>query len=368
VIDNAVASDPQLRTLVKAVKDAEGADRKPARARLAAYLTGKRKWDARDAELMVEYASNRFQGPEDVVVVTSYYGATGSHATWPGNRTPLHMTYSNLGPLRAIGDQKATQFFAQLALRFDPKAARTYESIFEAWGGDVRERSVDLTTGKVRPREYSVTPPTDEELAAHGPAMFSRRGEYPPDPTIYARVDYLDPNAGITDEETESCKNVLKNLNVIFTFAPMNILRYGASFPAGSTRTVTVAYKQYAYADTRDPASYQLVYVVHPASMWDSFGPINLEVLAPEGINVRGSVSLTSAGVEEREVKLQPYMSEAKKGTFAVYKTTLARKTGELYLAVSSGDWRAKYPKSTPPVAAAPVEPKPAPASEANGN
>ena len=62
---------------------------------------------------------------------------------------------ANLGPLAAIGEQKATQFFAQLASRFDEKAGSDYEAIFAAWGGDVRERSIDLATGQLRPREMT---------------------------------------------------------------------------------------------------------------------------------------------------------------------------------------------------------------------
>ena len=66
---------------------------------------------------------------------------------------------ANLGPLAAIGEQKATQLFAQLASRFDKDAGAKYEAIFAAWGGDVRERSIDLATGEIRPREVTLPTP-----------------------------------------------------------------------------------------------------------------------------------------------------------------------------------------------------------------
>ena len=77
------------------------------------------------------------------------------------------MAYTNLGPLSAIGEQKATQLFAQLASRFDKDAGSAYEAIFAAWGGDVRERSIDLVTGRVRPRELTL------------PIPKSTKGDYP---------------------------------------------------------------------------------------------------------------------------------------------------------------------------------------------
>ena len=61
--------------------------------------------------------------------------------------------------MAAIGEQKATQLFAQLASQFDKDAGTNYEAIFAAWGGDVRERSIDLGTGEVRPRELALPAP-----------------------------------------------------------------------------------------------------------------------------------------------------------------------------------------------------------------
>jgi len=324
-IDKGIANNKKLAELVATVRKAKGADRAKARAQLAAYLTSWKRllsrWDKRDAALMVEYASLDF----------------GKQKTHARDRSPFGwgpdtlLVAANLGPLGAIGEQKATQFFAQLASHFDRKAARTYESIFTAWGGDVRERSVDLKTGKVRPREISVDPKTLEGGASY--ALLQR------DPTIYARVDYLDPKAKISEAEKASCGAILKNLPVVFTFAPMNLLHYQVKFPAKSTQTLTVSYRQYAYADTRSPDSYQLAYVVHPASLWKKFGPINLEVAVPEGVRFRASVPCKNAGGEERTVERH---GDAGKLTtrFSTYRATLKNKKGELFLAVDADAWK----------------------------
>ncbi len=193
----------------------------------------------------------------------------------------------------------------------------------------MREHVIDLTTGKVRPRELTVS---DEALTA------PRRGFGPFDPTIYARVDYLDPKAKINEHETASCRTVLKNLPVVFTFAPMNLIHYESPFPAKSTRTLTVTYKQYAFQDTGDPASFQLAYVVHPASLWDKFGPINLEVLAPDTVGLAASVPMkkvdTSAAPEGRGNR------HAKTLTYATYHATIKKKTGELLLGINAADWQ----------------------------
>jgi hypothetical protein len=230
---------------------------------------------------------------------------------------------SNLGPLSAIGEQKATQFFARVASCFDAEAGAAYESIFTAWGGDVRERSVDLETGKVRPREVTVNA---ELLEAHKHHRTS-------DPTIYARVDYLDPEAKISESEKASCRAILKNLPVIFTFAPMNILHYRVNFAANSTQTLTVRYSQYAYSDTRSPSSYQLAYVLHPASLWQQFGPINLEVTVPEGVRFRASVPCDSRGVLVKQTRREETRCE-------IYRAEVKQKTGELYLAVDAESWK----------------------------
>jgi hypothetical protein len=341
-IEAGVRAKPRLGAFVRALREADDSHRGAARAAMVSYLTHALKWNARTAALMAEYSGNRIQHPEDVIIV--YGSGSFSSASWPNDRTPMQMTHANLGPLRAIGEQKATQFFTQLASAFDPKAASTYEAIFAAWGGDVRERSVDLTTGRVHPREITIAPePAAGTGSARSDTVFGR-SEYPADPTVYARVDYLDKGAHITEAERESCKRVLKNLDVTFTFAPMNLLHYHARFLPNATETLTVEYKQYAYADTRDPASYQLAYVVHPASLWDSFGPISVDVAVPEGVAFRASVPTAAGGVEERDVSSYPWGGQKEMVRCAVHRATLASKRDEVYLAVDTASWGKRYP------------------------
>ena len=322
VIEKAVADDA-LKEFVASVRNTEGEAHEAARKALSSHLVDAVKWNERDAVLMVEYASLDFgklrSNPPD---------RSRAGWGWGADKELNKLMNENLGPLSAIGEQKATQFFAQLASRFEPEVAAAYEAIFTAWGGDVRERSVDLKTGKVRPREVTVDP----EALNKKPSPFT--GAF--DPTIYARVDYLDPRANITEDEKASCKAILKNLSVIFTFAPMNILHYRVKFGAKSTQTLTVSYSQYAYSDTRSPSSYQLAYVVHPASLWKEFGPINLEVAVPEGVSFRASVACSNGGTEERPT----YSRSSQKGRFNIYQAVLEQKTGELYLAVDADSWK----------------------------
>jgi hypothetical protein len=248
------------------------------------------------------------------------------------------LTRGNLGPLGAIGEQKATQLFAQLASKFDPKEAAAYDAIFTAWGGDVRERSVDLNTGSVRPREISVKP-----VATGGAAIVSVGGLT--DPTIYARVDYFNENAKISDAEKAACRAVLKNLPVVFTFAPMNLLHYHVRFPARTTQTVTVSYQQYAYLDTGGEPSYQLAYVVHPASLWNDFGPIQLKIQVPKGIPCRASVPLQSVGQTQSPVATTAANATRSATIYAATLTEAADKEGELFIGVHKAKWDALFQK-----------------------
>ncbi len=326
-IEKAISENPELNKLVEAVRSEQYESRKAARKALYTYLTEDNKWNERDATLMVEYASLDFGNLKSNPPDRSSWG-------WADDKELNELMNANLGPLAAIGEQKATQFFAHLASCFEPEAAAAYEAIFSAWGGDVRERSIDLDTGKVRPREITIDP----DILDNPPA--ATFGGYT-DPTIYARVDYLDPRANITVSEKESCKAILKNLPVIFTFAPMNILHYQVKFPAKSTHTLTVSYSQYAYSDTRSPESYQLAYVVHPASLWRDFGPINLEVAVPEGVGFRASIPCINGGVEEKQIRQYHH----KEWPFDTYKAVVKQKTGELYLAVDAAQWKKSVKK-----------------------
>ena len=326
VIEKAIAADGELANLVSALRNSAGDQRAAARQKLLEHLTSRMKWNHRDAALFLEYASVNVTDPIKIQPPDHTFWWAGSSAA------ELHkLEYGYLGPLAAIGEQKTTQLFAHLALLFDAGEAAAYEKIFAAWGGDVRECSVDLATGKVRPREITV------ERAAMNKEKPDADIAIISDPTIYARVDYLDPNAPISKAERASCETILKNLPVIFTFAPMNILHYQVRFPAKSTHTLTVSYGQYAYLDTGRPSSYQLAYIVHPASLWQQFGPINLEVAVPEGIDFRGSVACDNGGCEERD---SGPSRGPRKARFNIYRTVLTQKTGGLYLAVDARMWK----------------------------
>jgi hypothetical protein len=308
-------------------------DYEPAREKLRKYLIEKKRWNDREAALLVEYASLD-------------WGRARSRTVDNWALIPTTLMSANLGPLSAIGEQKATQFFAQIASHFDKTTAETYESIFSAWGGDVRDRSVDLDSGNVRLREIEIKDPQDIKI----------RQLANTDTTIYARVDYLDPNANINPTEKAACRNILKNLPVVFTFAPMNLLHYQVAFQPQQTRNVTVTYTQYAYLDTRGIPSYQLAYVLHPASLWNDFGPINIQIQTPEGVACRASVPLGpgSAIASDKAIARTPMTSIEEKYYYGgienptypliQYEARLDKskeKTGELFLAVSKTEWEA---------------------------
>jgi hypothetical protein len=344
-----------------------------ARDNLRNYLTDTLKWNGRDAALLVEYASLDF-GYDPLEHPRDLWDAKWWAA--PSDLEKLKKTH--LGPLTAIGEQKATQFFAQLASRFDKTAGSNYEAIFAAWGGDVRERSLDLTTGQLRPREITLPETTDRapkpsarlpqppgSIVATGnltsPAPDMRLTA---DPTVYARVDYLDPNAKLTKEEKASCQAILQDLPVVFTFAPMNLLYYQAKFPAKSTRMVRVSYRQYAFADTRGSGSYQLAYVLHPATLWQDFGPIHLTLNVPEGVACRasaaverdehGPISVGDAIRSDSEAAVPHLQTMAMKCRVNTYHATLDKpeqKQGELFVAVDKTAWDKAF---------SPAKPKPA--------
>jgi len=320
-IVKALEEDVSLKKLVESVKNAKDENtREIAQQALSNYLIEAKNWEKRDSVLMAQYAGLDFNSENPVY--------PPDRAIIGLNTANMHrFMQTNLGPLGAIGEQKATQFFAQLASCFDADAAAGYEAIFAAWGGDVQERSLDLTTGKVRPREITVDKKTlDEKRYQIG------------DPAVYARVDYLDENANISEAEKAACRTILKNLPVVFTFAPMNILHYQVTFQPNTTQDLTVSYQQFAYKDTRDPESYQLAYVVHPASFWKEFGPINLTVKMPHGVMVRGSVPLLSSSTLE----------QGSNNSFIGTSTaTIKDKTGEIYLAIDADSWNESIAEET---------------------
>ena len=319
-IEACIATDETLRARVGAVRNGTG---EASRQALGEHLTGPLKWSRQDAALLVEYASLRLdeaREPPGDAAPPSFWRAA------PTDRERLkRLTLDNLGPLSAIGEQKATQLLAQLAARFDPKAGASYEAIFSDWGGSARESSVDLATGKVRPREVEL------DRSKLPDWLTRRRGN--PDPTVYARVDYLDDAARITEAEKASCRAILKNLPVVFSFAPMSLIHYRVRFEAKATQIVKVWYFQHAYLDTRAPRSYQIGYVLHPSTFWEHFGPIHVKLIVPEGVPCRASVAT------EGEPGSQPW-SKGSKRRVAVHQVVLdGQKPRELLFAVDGQAW-----------------------------
>ena len=331
-IERALQSDARLQGCVQAYA-AEPSDK--TWEELTAFLTGQRAWTRRDAELLADYLRLRPAAAPAAAAPTNAAapGATGIPGTpfgswWVRDASLQAATLETGWAVQAIGEQKATQWLTWLAGRLDPAAASSYEAIFEAWGGDVRERSVDLTTGKVRPRENS---PAAAE--ANRTRQFATYG----DSAVYARVDYLENNKKLTPEQKAVWQAVLKNLPVVFTFAPMNLLHYQVAFAPGSVRTVKVAYQQYAYEDTATPASYQLAYVLHPASLWKSFGPIQLTVIAPKG--VRPVTTLPFKPLEQTPPPEQGGHGLPAHLGYEAFALAVPDKRGELFVGISMEAW-----------------------------
>lgn len=339
VIDKGISVDAGLGKLVKSVRKAKEKKRPAARKALKDYLVKTKKWSQSDAKLLSEYAGIEFSKfvsyPKDRVM-----------DVWTSDEDLRKIANANLGILSAIGEQKATQLFARLATLFDPTAGPSYESIFSAWGGDVRELSVDMMTGKVRPRQFSLSKqigqgtvqiqvqPEKEKNTANNPPAILVPGS---DPTIYARVDYFDENAGLSAVQEASLKNILKNLPVVFTFAPMNLIHYRVKFKPKSKRLVTVSYSQYCYADMAEPASFQLAYVLHPASLWKKFGDINIEVKVPKSVKPVSSIPLEKAG----EKKGKDTGGNAARDVYKAAIMDDGDKTGELFLGFDQASWKA---------------------------
>jgi len=83
---------------------------------------------------------------------------------------------------------------------------------------------------------------------------------------------------------------------------------------------------------------YQVAYMVHPASRWDSFGPIHLAVTAPEGVTPVSTQPLRWLADSTRPIS--PDGVPAAKLAFKTYSTLLTEKTGELFVGINAEDWR----------------------------
>ena len=106
---------------------------------------------------------------------------------------------------------------------------------------------------------------------------------------------------------------------------------------------VTVSYAQYAYTDTAGGGSYQVAYVLHPATFWNDFGPIHLTVLAPKGVACKASVPLRLTGeATTRDSAFGDKLFVPDQATFAAYKATLTEgkdKSGELFVGMDKAGW-----------------------------
>jgi hypothetical protein len=320
VIDKALAEDRQLDAWARKARSSEVHEAALARRALSEHLQAQRKWSARDAALFVEYASIDVGNPVRVP-------QRSVDGFWLRSEEFRKLTTGNLGPLAAIGEQKATQLLTHLAQLFDPEVAVDYEALFRAWGGDVRDRAVDLTTGRIRLRR------NDRPKAAGADSSL--------DPTVYARVDYLDAEwKKLTKSEKRSCEAILQNLPVTFTFAIMNLLHYKVEFAPRSTQIVKVSYSQYAYEDSGRPSSYQLAYVIHPASFWKDFGPIHLTVRAPARTPVSASVACAKVPDEKGVLAVRSALSFKPLQVPAMTcRGEVTDKTGELFVAVGVAEW-----------------------------
>jgi len=312
-IDEQIAASPQLAALVNGFRTAQADEMGRAEEALTRYLSAELKWNQRDAALLLEYCRL------DLGLATVHPHDRENGWWWRLDQSDAAIVSGNLGVLGAIGEQKATQYLAHLAGCFDPAVATQYEDIFHAWGGNITDLAFDIATGKVRPRKFDIA---DKDEAALVRMMGS-------DPTVYARIDYFEERADMPEAQKAACKTILKNLPVIFTFAPMNILHYRARFEPGVTEKLTVSYSQYAFEDTQEPATFQLAYVVHPASMWESFGPINLRATVPSGVRFNCSAACTKTDAAEGVLH-------------DIYAGVIKDKTGCIYLAMDQDSWRVK--------------------------
>jgi hypothetical protein len=83
------------------------------------------------------------------------------------------------------------------------------------------------------------------------------------------------------------------------------------------------------YNDDRGPTSYQLAYVLHPASLWDNFGPIHVTIQVPNGVACRASVPV-------QEGKPDPKF-ESNVPNYRFYRAALTEakdKKGELFIGI----------------------------------
>ena len=78
--------------------------------------------------------------------------------------------------------------------------------------------------------------------------------------------------------------------------------------------------------------------MVHPASLWGEFGPINLTIKAPDEAKVAASVPLAVGDTYDRNIARQTVR-------YATYTGTVEDKSGELFVAVVAENWHNAFIK-----------------------
>jgi hypothetical protein len=300
IIDSALKSDPKFSELAKGIQ--MPIFQSGSRQQLVKYLVD-RGWSSRDATLLsnlyrlIRRKSATNEDPDKMGKNRRYYLFSN-----------VYMEHLYESPLKAIGEEKITQLLSHVASCIDSQKVMNYERIFSAWGGDVRERSIDLKTGAVRPR------------------VFNLIGKGLQNETIYTRINSLSDTT-LSPEDRELLNSIINNLPVVFTFAPMTLLHTRVTFQSKKTQRLIFNYGQFLYEDNADPRSVQLAYVVHPASFWDTFGPINLEISIPPGVVLKASVPLKRKPGQESQ-KPEQYAGEVRD------------KTGELFIGLDHASWQ----------------------------
>ena len=151
----------------------------------------------------------------------------------------------------------------------------------------------------------------------------------------------------------------------------MNLLALPGQVPAARHADGDGDYRQYAYADTRGSGSYQLAYVLHPATLWKEFGPINVDVAGAQGHRLQGVGGHRNARARSRLTpglaandaercrawfRHRPRRKSIAQTSIRSRLTEPGQKSGELFVGIDKAAWDRTFP---------PAKPKPAPAQQA---
>jgi hypothetical protein len=299
-IEEAIDADPELRALVDSVP-APSAHTWPGAARaLATHLGRRRGWTEEEALWLVAYSSLGLEALDVPLPDERVSGPVSM--TYP---ELLHRRFVRLGALARLDERVACQFLERVAALLDAGATTGYADVVRAWGGTDKELAVDLATGALRPRVAPVRPASDSgPEAPHWlePVILAKPG------SVFEALPEPPP--------------------------PMVLVLYEVEFPARNTREFRVTDKQFAFMDGAGTGSNQTAFVIHTAARWDDFGPISVEVLAPEGCSFRASFPCEATGA--REVAA----SDGVRFPATVYEGNVQEKNGQILVAVGEPSWR----------------------------